>query len=189
MNGTIVKYFEDREYGFILGYDKNDYFFHLLDVKTFLPEEGRVVEFMIKQTGKGLQAKDIEMIDGRGGIPNSRRIVDVWNKNVPNMIRSHILGKYINQFITIEGFYGGAAKGHENSVYLKDLTVVGSEEDGPVEHILLLNHMQDYFPFWNQFNLETPLIISGIVYYYYDADQVKYSLYVNIADVRPKYLF
>jgi len=56
-----VKFFnKDKGYGFIIGSDSKDYFFHIMDVKDCqLVEYGNEVEFVAENGPRGLKATNI----------------------------------------------------------------------------------------------------------------------------------
>lgn len=62
MNGTVIRLFSDKGYGFIKGEDGKEYFFHRSALKN-APysrlEEGTEVTFEDADTAKGLRAEDI----------------------------------------------------------------------------------------------------------------------------------
>lgn len=60
MRGRIKKYDSTKGFGFIIGEDNQDYFFHVSNVKTFdQPFEGAMLKFEPKQGEKGLTATEI----------------------------------------------------------------------------------------------------------------------------------
>ena len=60
MKGRVKTYKEEKGYGFILGEDGNDYFFHSSNVKSLeIPTVNTMVEFQNSSTDKGLCALDI----------------------------------------------------------------------------------------------------------------------------------
>ncbi len=61
MQGTIKRLKQDKGFGFILGEDKNEYFFHQSALKNvkFEELEGRDVTFEESEGSKGLRAEDI----------------------------------------------------------------------------------------------------------------------------------
>jgi len=60
MKGRVKTYFEEKGYGFILGEDNKDYFFHISDVKSVeFIKRGQIVEFTPEEGNKGGVAKDI----------------------------------------------------------------------------------------------------------------------------------
>ena len=62
MNGTIKKIIPEKGYGFILGEDQREYFFHSSAVKN-CPweglEEGQAVTFEAVKGGKGPRAEQV----------------------------------------------------------------------------------------------------------------------------------
>ena len=65
MLGQITKYFHDREYGFLMGEDGQNYYFTPSDFKTSFPYEplGFLVEFSPHETTRGLSAQEISSTD------------------------------------------------------------------------------------------------------------------------------
>jgi len=62
MRGRIVRYNEQKGYGFIRGEDGAERFFHISGVKSFeSPSQGMIVEFMSSRNEKGLTATDIRI--------------------------------------------------------------------------------------------------------------------------------
>ena len=62
MNGRIKIYNSDKKFGFILGEDGNDYFFHISNVKFInKPVEGAMVEFEPEQGERGLVGKNVKI--------------------------------------------------------------------------------------------------------------------------------
>lgn len=62
MNGIIKLYKEEKGYGFILGEDEKQYFFHISNVKsTEIPEVGLGVSFTPDKNEKGLLANNVEI--------------------------------------------------------------------------------------------------------------------------------
>lgn len=60
MEGRIKMFNEDRGFGFILGNDENDYFFHISNVKSAEPiYQGALVEFTPMENEKGKIAKNV----------------------------------------------------------------------------------------------------------------------------------
>jgi cold shock protein len=62
MHGTIKRLVSDKKFGFILGEDKKEYFFHATALKNARFDdvaEGAVVEFEDSVGDKGLRAEDI----------------------------------------------------------------------------------------------------------------------------------
>lgn len=60
MNGKIKRYLSDKGYGFILGDDKQDYFFHISEVKSVMQlHSGMTVTFQPEEGEKGFVAKMI----------------------------------------------------------------------------------------------------------------------------------
>lgn len=64
MKGRVKNVNEDREFGFILGEDGNDYFFHFSNVISVdLPTKNSIVDFETAQTEKGASATNIKIED------------------------------------------------------------------------------------------------------------------------------
>lgn len=62
MRGRIKVYNDEKGYGFILGINNKDYFFHISEIKFCdKVERGNFVEFMESNSEKGLVAKNIEV--------------------------------------------------------------------------------------------------------------------------------
>ncbi len=62
MKGRVKNVNEEREFGFILGEDGNDYFFHFSNVISIdLPTTNSIVEFETKQTEKGASAINVKI--------------------------------------------------------------------------------------------------------------------------------
>lgn len=62
MKGRVKNVNEDREFGFILGEDGVDYFFHYSNVISVdLPTKNSIVEFEVIQTEKGASASNIKV--------------------------------------------------------------------------------------------------------------------------------
>ena len=66
-----VKFFNpEKGYGFIIGTDSNDYFFHMVEVKDYrLVGYGDEVEFTAEDGKKGLKAMEIYIIKKNDGKP------------------------------------------------------------------------------------------------------------------------
>jgi cold shock CspA family protein/Cdc6-like AAA superfamily ATPase len=65
MNGTVQFYSDYRGYGFVLGADKNEYFVHVSQIKSDdhkTLDKGQEISFTPVSTAKGLQAKDVVII-------------------------------------------------------------------------------------------------------------------------------
>lgn len=68
MHGRIKMYNADKGYGFIIGEDGNDYFFHISKVKSVdMPETGLKVDFELDRNEKGLFASDVHITMVNGG--------------------------------------------------------------------------------------------------------------------------
>jgi CspA family cold shock protein len=65
MKGKISKYFTYRGYGFIsTDEEDDDIFFHVSNFPSnALPSQGQALEFSIVKSPKGLEAKDIKVVD------------------------------------------------------------------------------------------------------------------------------
>lgn len=62
MNGRIKMYNSDKKFGFILGEDGSDYFFHISNVKSInKPLEGAMVEFEPEKGERGLVGKNVKI--------------------------------------------------------------------------------------------------------------------------------
>lgn len=60
MKGRIKTYKDDKGFGFIIGEDDSDYFFHISDVRTIIEvKRGQIVEFEPSSNEKGNNAKNI----------------------------------------------------------------------------------------------------------------------------------
>ena len=60
MRGRIKVLKENRNFGFLIGEDGNDYFFHFSDVKSIdVPIMNSIVEFEPNMTQRGLAARNI----------------------------------------------------------------------------------------------------------------------------------
>lgn len=60
MKGRIKTYKEDKGYGFIIGEDQNDYFFHISGIKSMVQVQvGQIVEFKPSTNDKGNVAQNI----------------------------------------------------------------------------------------------------------------------------------
>jgi hypothetical protein len=68
MNGYITKYFENRFYGFILGEDKQSYYFHKNNIDIDIVSLGQLVIFEPLETDQGLKAINIKNIKTSGFI-------------------------------------------------------------------------------------------------------------------------
>lgn len=52
--GRIIKYFDDKGYGFINDDNGNDIFFHISQVKSMkVVERGQIVDFVLAENDKG----------------------------------------------------------------------------------------------------------------------------------------
>jgi len=68
MKGRIKMYQAIKGFGFIMGEDNEDYFFHVSQVKSIdSPEQGLVVEFEPASNEKGLYATDVVIQKTSGG--------------------------------------------------------------------------------------------------------------------------
>ncbi len=64
MKGKIKMYNAAKGFGFISGEDKNDYFFHVSQVKSAdIPEENKEVEFDPGKNKKGFVANEVEILE------------------------------------------------------------------------------------------------------------------------------
>jgi cold shock CspA family protein len=63
MTGRIIKYFEDKGYGFISNEEGESYFFHISKVQNQDEiERGRSVEFSPEENDKGLVATNVQIL-------------------------------------------------------------------------------------------------------------------------------
>ena len=63
MNGKIKFFNEKKGFGFIIGEDNKDYFFHVSKMKSEqVPDKNQNVEFDTEETNKGLQAINVELM-------------------------------------------------------------------------------------------------------------------------------
>lgn len=87
MNGRIKMFNEERGFGFILGEDQNDYFFHISNVKSAEPVFGGCfVTFTPGENTRGKVAKDVVLQQGTAGRPTFIGFGDVRIKlgNIKN---------------------------------------------------------------------------------------------------------
>src|SRR5690625_7578546 len=64
MRGRVIKYFQDKGYGFIKDETGNSRFFHITKVKELSEiSEGSLVEFKPEETNKGLACIDIIVLN------------------------------------------------------------------------------------------------------------------------------
>lgn len=109
MKGIIKTYLFEKEYGFIKGDDKKDYFFHKSSLKDKNQQdklsEGLYLEFEQKATPKGYSAVNISILDD----------VTVLKYEVPNDI-------YISKDSTIKGW---------EIIEFSDWIVIGSSRNSP----------------------------------------------------------
>jgi CspA family cold shock protein len=64
MKGTIKFFKRDKGFGFIIGEDDKDYFVHISQIeKQQAPFSGDNVYFTPKETKRGLQARNITLIE------------------------------------------------------------------------------------------------------------------------------
>lgn len=79
MKGRIKNYNEQKGFGFILGNDNQDYFFHISDVNTFEPLKiGDFVEFVPSENKKGQCAKKVKV----SSKSQSAKFVQIENTNI-----------------------------------------------------------------------------------------------------------
>lgn len=72
MIGKIKFYNEVKKYGFILGNDLKNYFFHISEIKfTEAIQRGHRVEFQIREKKKGYIAIDINLLNNDLPISNN----------------------------------------------------------------------------------------------------------------------
>ena len=63
MKGRVKMFNQDKGYGFILGDDKYDYFFHVSEVKSMdMPTSNSIVEFEESSSEKGRKAINIKVV-------------------------------------------------------------------------------------------------------------------------------
>ncbi|OAA90656.1 cold-shock protein [Clostridium ljungdahlii] len=66
MIGRIKNYNKIKKFGFIIGEDNNEYFFHVSNVKSFeLPQEESIVQFIVSSNEKGACALDVFVINNK----------------------------------------------------------------------------------------------------------------------------
>ncbi|MET2871876.1 cold shock domain-containing protein [Exiguobacterium profundum] len=84
MQGKIKHYNGDKGYGFIVGTDTQDYFFHISNFKSgILPTQGMLVSFTSAKNEKGNVADDIEVVqDGHPFISLNGH--DIKKSNIKN---------------------------------------------------------------------------------------------------------
>lgn len=64
MRGRVKTVNDEREFGFIIGEDGNEYFFHFSNVISVdFPTKNSIVEFDTSNTEKGLSAKNINVTE------------------------------------------------------------------------------------------------------------------------------
>ena len=64
MEGTVKFFNQKKGYGFITGDDGDDYFVHHSQLPTgIFPKENDKVSFEVKESEKGKQAENIQMLD------------------------------------------------------------------------------------------------------------------------------
>ena len=59
--GRVKFYRTDKQYGFIVGTDGVDVFFHANNVRDFRPRKGQQVTYLPLVTPRGVQAKDVQL--------------------------------------------------------------------------------------------------------------------------------
>ncbi|MCQ2798291.1 MAG: cold shock domain-containing protein [Bacilli bacterium] len=65
MKGTVKMFNKEKGFGFIRGEDNKDYFFHYSDIVMEgykIAEVGEAVEFVEKNTDRGLRAGEIKKV-------------------------------------------------------------------------------------------------------------------------------
>lgn len=91
-NKGMVKFYKaDKGFGF-LDTDRGSVFFHISEVNEGVPEPGMIVSCDIISTPKGLQAKNIQLIEPRTGGGKFIRIGDMRIK-VSNIKNYHIINE------------------------------------------------------------------------------------------------
>ena len=67
MKGTIIRFVNERGFGFIGGEDGNQYFVHIRSIDGLAtgeyPPIGQRVQFCVMKTTKGLEAVDVHLIE------------------------------------------------------------------------------------------------------------------------------
>ncbi len=77
MNGKVKTYKPDKGFGFILGEDGNDYFFHISNLKTVaVISYGDNAEFVPSSNDKGLQALEVVISPS----VNNAKFITIGNK-------------------------------------------------------------------------------------------------------------
>lgn len=59
--GQVKFYLPAKQYGFIVGPDGTDIFFHIKNVRGFQPQPGQQVSYLPLATPRGVQAKDVQL--------------------------------------------------------------------------------------------------------------------------------
>lgn len=103
MKGRIKNYNEQKGFGFILGNDNQDYFFHISDVNTFEPlKRGDFVEFVPSENKKGQCAKKVKV----SSKSQSAKFVQIENTNIRvSNIKNYGIAKDKNASVPRRCFY------------------------------------------------------------------------------------
>ena len=96
MKGRIKKFLDDKGYGFIIGEDGVDYFFHILQVKDMVElRNWMVVEFDIENGKKGKTAVNIRVPEPN----NTSKFITCGNKNIRlNNIKEYGIDVYMGLY-------------------------------------------------------------------------------------------
>lgn len=108
MRGRVKNINDEREFGFILGEDTKDYFFHFSNVMSVdLPTKNAIVEFEPQNTGKGLAAVNIKILEKKSRMIN----IDGNRVNPSEVVRYSMYNEFdwesIDQYIVRIEFYHG----------------------------------------------------------------------------------
>ena len=100
MDGRIKMFNEEKGYGFILGVDSNDYFFHISHVKSVSNlSRGTYVHFTPSSGSKGLIALEIVPQEATQARPSFIAFGDV-RINISN-IKNYGIGKDVQLFVKV----------------------------------------------------------------------------------------
>ena len=131
MKGRVKNVNEDREFGFILGEDGNDYFFHFSNVISVdLPTKNSIVDFETAQTEKGASATNIKVEDKAVKKPEFVKFGSV-----------RIRLKSIKSYAVYTGYYENGVK-RNNIGALYETTVLNS-----VYHLKVETFQNEVFRF------------------------------------------
>lgn len=87
MLGVVKHYNEEKGFGFIIGEDGKDYFYHISDAKDVkLVEYGDKVRFEKGYGKKGIVAKNITVTEKRADRDMADALSSFWKANRDNMI-------------------------------------------------------------------------------------------------------